>query len=80
VNEEVVDPQEDLSFRDLVAVSQWSYPNRIMRAAQKVAKADEYPMEFVHLNSFGCGPDSFFIDYVIMSNNFTKIYSATTND
>lgn len=64
INEEVVPDKVDTSFQDLLAISQWSYPNRIMKAAQFVAQNEDHPIEFVHLNSFGCGPDSFFIDEI----------------
>lgn len=64
INEEVVPEKMDSSFSDMLVISQWSYPNRIMKAAQFVAKNNDYPIEFVHLNSFGCGPDSFFLDEI----------------
>lgn len=39
---------------------QWSYPDRILDAAQWVA--GEKNAEFVQLTSFGCGPDAIVID------------------
>jgi predicted nucleotide-binding protein (sugar kinase/HSP70/actin superfamily) len=37
-------------------ISQWTYPNRIYKAAQWIAKQPNN-FQFVQLNSFGCGPD-----------------------
>ncbi|MDR1860209.1 MAG: acyl-CoA dehydratase activase-related protein [Bacteroidales bacterium] len=50
-------------FRRLNMVSQWSYPNRAVHAALNVAKLPEN-VQFLQLNSFGCGPDSFLIDEI----------------
>jgi predicted CoA-substrate-specific enzyme activase len=52
---------ESKGFGALKIVSQWSYPNRVVQAAMEVAKLPE-EVQFVQLNSFGCGPDSFFMD------------------
>jgi len=43
-------------------LSQWSYPNRILKAAQWSLKYDN--IEFVQLNNFGCGPDTILIDEI----------------
>lgn len=48
-------------FGRLNIVSQWSYPNRVVQAAMEVAKLPPN-VQLVQLNSFGCGPDSFFMD------------------
>ena len=48
-------------FDRLNIVSQWSYPNRVIKAAMEVAKLPQN-VQLVQLNSFGCGPDSFFMD------------------
>lgn len=52
-------PSED--FRKLNMVSQWSYPNRVVQAALQVASLPRH-VQLIQLNSFGCGPDSFFMD------------------
>ncbi|MBK8806381.1 MAG: 2-hydroxyacyl-CoA dehydratase [Bacteroidales bacterium] len=81
INEEVVPEGFNANFKDLLAISQWSYPNRIIRAAQYVAAHEEYPIEFVHLNSFGCGPDSFFIDEIKdLLQNQKKTYTLLRID
>ena len=54
------DPDDD-GFKKLNIVSQWSYPNRVIQAAMEVAKLPQN-VQIVQLNSFGCGPDSFFMD------------------
>lgn len=46
---------------DIQTVTQWSYPNRIYNAALFVANEPEN-IQFVQLNSFGCGPDAIVID------------------
>lgn len=48
-------------FGKLNIVSQWSYPNRVVQAAMEVAKLPQN-IQLIQLNSFGCGPDSFFMD------------------
>jgi len=50
-----------LNVNDLDIISQWSYPNRIMNAAQWVAKQGKN-VQFIQMNSFGCGPDAILID------------------
>lgn len=52
---------ESQGFGRLNIVSQWSYPNRVVQAAMEVAKLPQN-VQLVQLNSFGCGPDSFFMD------------------
>ena len=42
-------------------VSQWSYPNRVVQTALRVAKLPRN-VQMIQLNSFGCGPDSFLTD------------------
>ncbi|NDW18571.1 hypothetical protein D0T53_06535 [Dysgonomonas sp. 216] len=51
-------------FSALNIVSQWSYPNRVVQAAMEVAKLPQN-VQLIQLNSFGCGPDSFFMDEVM---------------
>lgn len=44
-------------------LAQWSYPNRILRAAQWCADEGN-DVQFVEMTSFGCGPDAFLVDEV----------------
>lgn len=53
--------ENDGGFGALDIVSQWSYPNRVIQAAMEVAALPQN-VQLVQLNSFGCGPDSFFMD------------------
>lgn len=46
---------------ELQICSQWSYPNRLYAAASFIAK-QPYNLQFVQLNSFGCGPDAIVTD------------------
>lgn len=50
-------------FNKLNIVSQWSYPNRVVNAAMEVARLAQN-VQLIQLNSFGCGPDSFFMDEI----------------
>jgi predicted CoA-substrate-specific enzyme activase len=52
---------ESEGFQKLKIVSQWAYPNRVVQAAMEVAQLPR-KVQLVQLNSFGCGPDSFFMD------------------
>ena len=53
--------EHDVLLSDLQICSQWSYPNRLYAAAEFVAEQPNN-VQFVHLNSFGCGPDAIVID------------------
>jgi len=59
--DDVFRKEESKGFSKLNIVSQWSYPNRVVQSAMEVAKLPEN-IQLVQLNSFGCGPDSFFMD------------------
>lgn len=63
INEEYYADAHSDHFDEIFAVSQWAYPNRIMNAAKQVAQLPDN-VQFVQLNSFGCGPDAFIIDEV----------------
>ena len=53
----------DEVYGEINSISQWAYPNRIMKAARFVAGSEEN-IHFVELTSFGCGPDAFIIDEI----------------
>ncbi len=61
LTDDVFRKPESKGFRKLNIVSQWSYPNRVVQAAMEVAKLPAN-IQLIQLNSFGCGPDSFFMD------------------
>ena len=61
LTDDVFRHKESAGFSKLNIVSQWSYPNRVVQAAMEVAKLPQN-VQMVQLNSFGCGPDSFFMD------------------
>ncbi len=50
-------------YDELLAVPQWTYPNRIFKAAHFAANEGD-DVQFVELTSFGCGPDAFILDEV----------------
>lgn len=51
-------------YKELNAMTQWSYPNRIFKAAYFVGNHGYKNLHFVQLTSFGCGPDAFILDEV----------------
>jgi len=59
--DDVFRQEESRGFGKLNIISQWSYPNRVVQAALEVAKLPKN-VQLIQLNSFGCGPDSFFMD------------------
>lgn len=52
-----------LSIDDAEFLSQWTFTNRILRAAKWCAQQGA-DVQFVQLTSFGCGPDAFLTDPV----------------
>ncbi len=54
---------EEIDIKDTHFLAQWSYPNRIMRAA-KWCTEQSGDVQFVQMTSFGCGPDAFIVDEV----------------
>lgn len=63
VTEFVAEEQNTEVYDELVAVTQWTYPNRVFKAAHYVANSEEN-VHFMMITSFGCGPDAFIIDEV----------------
>ncbi|MBE6290824.1 MAG: 2-hydroxyglutaryl-CoA dehydratase [Bacteroidales bacterium] len=53
----------DVPMGETHILAQWSFPNRIVRAAKW---AVEQPVDilFMQITSFGCGPDAFFLDEI----------------
>ncbi|MDR3261717.1 MAG: acyl-CoA dehydratase activase-related protein [Tannerella sp.] len=61
LTDDVFRQEANEAFDKLNIVSQWSYPNRIIQSALRVAKLP-HNIQLIQLNSFGCGPDSFYTD------------------
>ncbi|WP_255489671.1 acyl-CoA dehydratase activase [Dysgonomonas sp. 25] len=61
LTDDVFRKPESEGFGKLNIISQWSYPNRVVQSAMEIAKLPQN-VQLVQLNSFGCGPDSFFMD------------------
>ncbi len=59
ITEDSIPPLDD-GLKNLHVLTQWSYPNRVYNAARWAASKDN--VEFVQLNSFGCGPDALVCD------------------
>lgn len=51
-------------YKELNAVTQWAYPNRIFKVAYFVGQNNYTKLQMVELTSFGCGPDAFILDEV----------------
>ena len=51
-------------YRNINALSQWAYPNRIFKAAWFVGRHPYPALHMMQLTSFGCGPDAFILDEV----------------
>ncbi|MCE5174979.1 MAG: acyl-CoA dehydratase activase-related protein [Bacteroidales bacterium] len=62
ITEDVIRCDENNSDK-IQSIMQWAYTNRILKAANWAANADEN-IHYIELTSFGCGPDSFIIDEV----------------
>ena len=58
ISDDIVRGQESLIKVKTLLVRQWAYMNRILRSAAWAADQPEN-IQFVEMNSFGCGPDSF---------------------
>ncbi|MCR4858821.1 MAG: acyl-CoA dehydratase activase-related protein [Bacteroidales bacterium] len=59
---EFIAGEEDTDvYKELMAVTQWTYPNRVFKAAHYVANSKDN-IHFMMITSFGCGPDAFIID------------------
>lgn len=55
--------EEKTEVEGVYFLDQWTYPNRILKAAQWCgAQGDD--VQFVQFTSFGCGPDAFLVDEV----------------
>lgn len=63
ITEDIVRSNYDDELKDVNIIPQWTYVNRIMKAAQWVAQTKD-KVHFVQLTSFGCGPDAFVLDEV----------------
>ncbi|MDR0603299.1 MAG: acyl-CoA dehydratase activase-related protein [Bacteroidales bacterium] len=61
LTDDVFREEMESGYNYLNIVSQWSYPNRVIQSALQVAKLPQN-IQMIQLNSFGCGPDSFYMD------------------
>jgi predicted CoA-substrate-specific enzyme activase len=61
LTDDVFRARDERGYKELDIVSQWSYPGRVIQSALQVARLPRN-VQMIQLNSFGCGPDSFFTD------------------
>lgn len=60
LTEDIVRDETATGISESHLITQWSYINRILRAAHWTAAQDD--VHFVQTTSFGCGPDAFLLD------------------
>lgn len=71
---------QELSIHDTHFLSQWAYPNQIMRAAKWCAAQGNH-VQWVQMTSFGCGPDAFLVDQVRdLLMRYHKVYTLLKLD
>ncbi len=63
ITDDVVREQAQPLEDDVHFLAQWSYPNRILKAAQWSIEQGQ-DVQFIEMTSFGCGPDAFLVDEV----------------
>ncbi len=63
ISEDLVRFDSSIDIGDSYLVKQWAYINRILKAADWVARQDK-TINFMEMTSFGCGPDAFLLDEV----------------
>lgn len=63
ISEDLVRNDELVEIHDAYLTRQWAYINRIIKAADWVARQDA-SVHFMQMTSFGCGPDAFLLDEV----------------
>ena len=63
ISEDLVRFDDTIDIGDSYLVKQWAYINRILKAADWVARQDN-TVHFMEMTSFGCGPDAFLLDEV----------------
>jgi len=61
ITEDAVPIENNSEMSDLHVITQWEYTNRIYNAAKWVANQG-HKVQFIQVNSFGCGPDAIVID------------------
>ena len=63
ISDDIVRDHTDIDTHDTYLVKQWAYMNRILKAAEWVARQGN-DIHFVQMTSFGCGPDAFLLDEI----------------
>ena len=63
ISDDIVRDDSTIDTHDTYLVKQWAYMNRILKAAEWVARQGN-DIHFVQMTSFGCGPDAFLLDEV----------------
>ena len=63
ISDDIVRGDDGIDTHDTYLVKQWAYMNRILKAAEWVARQSN-DIHFVQMTSFGCGPDAFLLDEI----------------
>ena len=62
VTDDIIPDDEKYDLSDIQVLSQWEYSNRLYNAAKWAANKKN--IQYIQLNSFGCGPDAIAVDEV----------------
>lgn len=63
ISDDIVRLNNDFDMQDTYMLSQWTYMNRIVKAAKWSAQRDD-SVNYIQITSFGCGPDAFLLDEI----------------
>ncbi len=63
ISDDIVRLNNDFDMRDTYMLSQWTYMNRIVKAAKWVCEQNN-EVNYAQITSFGCGPDAFLLDEI----------------
>ena len=63
ISDDIVRLNNDFDMMDTYMLSQWTYMNRIVKAAKWVCEQNN-EVNYAQITSFGCGPDAFLLDEI----------------
>jgi predicted CoA-substrate-specific enzyme activase len=63
ISDDIVRVDNDFDMQDTYMLSQWTYMNRIVKAAKWVCEQND-EVNYAQITSFGCGPDAFLLDEI----------------
>ncbi len=63
ISDDIVRIDNNFDMQDTYMLSQWTYMNRIVKAAKWVTTQND-EVNYAQITSFGCGPDAFLLDEI----------------